>query len=158
LLDSRAALWRVLEALPVRRSYLLVRPTWSLTDPGHRGYVLEAIDTMRERFEHLEPVILANELTEVELLKRAGRSVLHCSPSSFIRDDLYFPVPGRAPVFDAIYDAKWADYKRHELAAEITSLALIAYPLHESCTVEYFKNALEAVAHASWFTNPWIKD
>ncbi len=156
--DPTAALWSVLEALPVTRSYLLVSPTWTLEESATRHRLSSAIQTVRDRFDHVEVVVLASSPAEFEAWAGRGETGLYCSQNAFVREDHFFPIPDREPTFDAIYDAKWADYKRHQLAGSIRSLALIAYPLPQSSSATYSQKALTAVGHATWFTTPWLRD
>jgi len=153
--DPTAALWTVLEALPSERSYLLLTPSWSMGEDG-TGQRLTNIQAVRDRFEHVEVVILAPSAAELVAWKDFGETTLYCSHNALVREDLFFPIPGRQQTVDAIYDARWADYKRHELAAGVKSLALIAYPQPLSCSASYTQRALRAVGHATWFTKPWV--
>jgi hypothetical protein len=153
---SASALWTVLEALPRRRSHLLVTPMWDVNDAYIRGLLGPGLHRVQNDFEHVQVTMLATTATDVDMLTDMGIAALHFSQNAFVREDMFFPIPGRRPAFDAIYDAKWADYKRHPLASNVKSLALIAYPLPQVCTIEYFQNALAAVAHATWFTKPWV--
>jgi len=155
---STSALWTVLEALPRRRSHLLVTPTWTVDEAYTRGTLSPGEARVRNAFEHVEVTMLAATATDVDMLTDLGLNAIHFSHNAFVREDLFFPIPGRRPEFDAIYDGKWADYKRHPLASNIRSLALIAFPLPQSCSIGYFRNALAAVAHATWFTKPWLGD
>jgi glycosyltransferase involved in cell wall biosynthesis len=157
--DPTAALWSVLDALPVARSYLLVSPTWTLeASDSHQHQLSRSIEAVRDRFGHVEVVVLAGSPTELEAWAGTGQPALYCSHNAFVRDDYFFPIVSRVPTFDAIYDGKWADYKRHQLAGSVQSLALIAYPLPESSSEAYSEKALSAVGHATWFTKPWLPD
>src|SRR5205085_7602532 len=95
---------------------------------------------------------------ETAKLQRQGVTALHCSMSALVRDDFFEPSPGRQAKFDAIYDAKWGDIKRHDLASRVRSLALIAPPPwrpERGCTIDYFQRAHAAVSHATWISKPW---
>jgi phytanoyl-CoA dioxygenase PhyH len=159
LSDTAAGLWNVLEALPRHTCHLLVQPSWLVDDDDYTQKSLQsAVEAVRNRFEHVEVVVLAPTTVTFETLKDSGVAALYCSQNAFVREDIFFPMPGRRPTFDAIYDAKWADYKRHQLAGAVESLALLTYVVPDACTVDYFQMALTAVRHATWFTRPWVAD
>lgn len=157
-MDPASALWGVLEALPVERSHLLLATTWTMEHSGWREDLSAAIRDLRTRFDHIDVVLLVPSRVELEAWNETGLPGLHCSHNAFLREDYYFPIPGRRPMFDAIYDGMWADVKRHHLAAGIRSLALIAFPKPEASTADYSRQAAKAVAHATWFTSPWQQD
>ena len=156
--DPAAALWGVLAALPRQKAYLLVQPSWVVDESFPHTPLRGAIQTVRESFEHVEPRVLAPTAHAFEIVQADGVAALYCSQNAFVREDIFFPMPGRRQTFDVIYDAKWADYKRHHLAAAVESLALLTYQVTQDCdcTLEYFQKALSAVRHATWFTRPWV--
>lgn len=156
--DSDSALWSVLEVLEDRTPHLIVSPSWTVVSRGSRERLVAEIRQVSDRVPHVVPMAICPTAAEADLLRREQVVALHCSEAALIREDLFSPTPGRRAVFDAIYDARWADYKRHDLAGEVRSLALIAQPPwhpEEGCTVEYFRRAHAAVSHATWISVPW---
>ena len=156
LLNAASALWSVLEAIRNRPSYLVVEPTWTLQE-AHGGWRARGLREFSERFDDMTVVICCPTAGEVAAAQREGLDALHCSGAVLIRED-FFPVsPRREPKFDAIYDAQWIDYKRHELAGGIGSLALIAPPpwAPRQSTIGYYQRAHAAVRHATWISRPW---
>jgi hypothetical protein len=157
LLDPDAALWAVLEALPVRQSYLVVGPTWTLEGEHLQQVLRPALERLQDRFGHFRVVVLASNAAEFEAVQRCGETPLLCSQGAFVSEDVFFPIPGTVRRFDAIYDAAWADYKRHFLAGQISSLALITYPNPDHCSTDYHARALSSVGHATWLNPPWAE-
>jgi glycosyltransferase involved in cell wall biosynthesis len=159
--ESDAALWAVLDAVKERSAYLILGPSWTVLNGGAREHRAEEMRQLLHRFEHLVAIYICPTASEATALRRGGLPVLHCSEGALVREDLFTPTPRRRPKFDAIYDAKWADYKRHDLAGAIQSLALIAAPPwrpSDGCTVDHYRRAHAAVSHATWISKPWGSD
>jgi hypothetical protein len=155
-LDS--VLWSVLESLPPQAMYLIVGPTWTLERERPKQVLRVALDPLRARFGHVRTVVLAANAAEVEALRELGETPLWCSKGAFLSESVFFPIASSARTFDAIYDAAWADYKRHELATEISSLALITYLNPRRCTIAYCQRTLLGLRHATWLNPPWVKN
>ena len=154
--DPSSAVWSVLDAISNRRAYLLVEPTWALQGwSGDRQ--ANGIAALSERFEHLHVTISCPSASEAGIARRRDLPVLHCSTAAFIHEDVFVPRPSGESSFAAIYDAQWIDYKRHDLAGGIGSLALIAHhpAIPTNGSVEYFRRAHAAVRHATWILSPW---
>ncbi len=155
--DPASALWSIVEALAGRPLHLLVGATWTLEQPNNRDHHVSGI---RKVTESMDGVTITTCCTKAEMaaLQAEGLTPLHCSNNALVREDLFVPLTGRDPTFDAIYDAKWADYKRHHLAGGIRSLALLAGPSGnplQDATVAHGLHALAAVRHATWIRRPW---
>lgn len=97
-----AALWSVLDATPERPSYLIIEPSWTLHDPNVRNPLAARINQISQRFAHVAVLVICPTAEEAELLKRSGLRPLHCSEAALVREDLFTPIPGRQPQFDAI--------------------------------------------------------
>jgi hypothetical protein len=156
ILNQASAVWSILDAMPERVTYLVVGPSWYVDE--RRGAVLAArIRRLTQRFSHV--IIAASCATpgEAAALQRQGLTAFHCSASALVREDFFTPSPVRHRRFDAIYDARWTDYKRHPLARSVRSLALIAAPSVEPAkrTLGYSLRARVAVRNATWISSPW---
>lgn len=73
--------------------------------------------------EHLF-VHLCSDRTEVQRVVARGLSGVLCSHNAFVNERIYRPLGARR-VVQAVYDARLASYKRHQLASELTSLMLL---------------------------------
>jgi glycosyltransferase involved in cell wall biosynthesis len=75
--------------------------------------------------------VLCNTPQELERFGKAGQPAIVCSANVFI-DESVFDIPSSEPkIYDAIYNAALAPYKRHELCTGIDSLALIYHRFAE---------------------------
>ncbi len=73
-------------------------------------------------------IFLANTEGDVLALSKAGVPTLPCNVSMLIDEKTYKPLPAMDfsdAAYDAVYNARFEPYKRHELAVEIENLALI---------------------------------
>ena len=102
--------------------------------------------------------LLCNTNRESELLRDRGLSALKLNHNCLINDALYIPRPDIEPVFDAVYNACLAGYKRHELAIEIERLALIYYPNSSPSAFHSERARLAALMPKAHFVNEVTPD
>jgi glycosyltransferase involved in cell wall biosynthesis len=121
-------LGKYLADLPV---WFLVSPWWSIEDPGILGEILEAYPAYKKAHPGHEIVYLCNTDREVTLLRERGLPAVFCHQNAFIDERLFVPDPLAPKVFDAIYNARFNPFKRHDLARDVPRLALIYYNLLE---------------------------
>lgn len=69
-------------------------------------------------------VVLTNTEFEAYLLAELGVVAMPCNLLIFLDENLFVPIGG-TPEFDAIYNARLTPIKRHELAVDVASLALL---------------------------------
>ncbi|HEY9773786.1 MAG TPA: hypothetical protein V6C81_08250 [Planktothrix sp.] len=156
LFDPTAGLWTILEELPVRRSHLVLAMSSTLEDWQFVLRVGAEMQRFTNRFKHVVVTIKANNAAELANVKTRGLRALLCSQNALVKEDLFYPIPDSSKFFDAIYDAKWADFKRHQLAANIQNLALLAFPLEQACSQNYSQDVRPMLEHATWLTSPWM--
>ena len=68
---------------------------------------------------------MSNSNAEYNVLVSSGLKTVFVSSNTFVSPAIFKPVPESEKRFDAVYDARINPYKRHMLATEIKSLALI---------------------------------
>lgn len=155
--DSASAVRAILAQLPAGRSYLLVGNSWTLTKKHHLKRTKNLVDELTQRSKHLVASLMANTFEEGIIWESLAGTAIHCGHSALLREDCYYPISDQPKQFDAIYDGRWANYKRHQLASQIQSLALIAVPgaMATSTTGNYSQRARAALAHATWLKSPW---
>lgn len=74
----------------------------------------------RHRFIHL-----CNSPAQYEAFCAQGLRAVFCNQNGLVDEGIFRVIPEVEKRYDAIYDARFKSYKRHELCAEIDSLALI---------------------------------
>ncbi len=137
-------------ALEGRRAWCLLNYSFDLT-PWPPRDVLRMESEILTRFPNLELIHLANTQAHRELLESAGRHAVHCNHNCFVDERIFRPDPSVAKRFDAVYDARFSAFKRHQLAADIASLALVYYPTEEDA--DYTREAQRLLAHACYFNH-----
>jgi glycosyltransferase involved in cell wall biosynthesis len=105
----------------------LIFPTWSNEAPERIAAIAHAASEHRRRYPSHRLVFMGNTQREAALLKAAGVPALFLNTNLTVSDAIFRPLDGAEPEFDAIYNARFAPEKRHELAASIDSLAYLGY-------------------------------
>lgn len=113
-----------------RRAWFLVVFKWTMEDERKARELSDGYTAFRSRHPDQEIVFLCNTLAEHELLGRLGLRRIYCSQNALLDEKVYRIVPGIEKRFDAVYNAQLEPFKRHHLACEVESLALITYTLY----------------------------
>lgn len=100
---------------------------WTLEVPGRaeeiaRHQSLHLRRRPRDRF-----ISLCNAPAEVPIARAAGLEAVLAPHNAFANEAIFRPLAPAPPLFDAVLNAAWRGWKRHELAAEIPRLALVGY-------------------------------
>lgn len=109
-----------------RRVLHLVSLTWHNENAAYRKRIADAVAAAAARLPGNRFVLVANTEFEAFLWSRDGIAALFAPELAFV-DDGAFDIVGEGgePVFDAVYNARFAPHKRHELASKVESLALL---------------------------------
>lgn len=113
------------DALRSRRAYFLYSWRWWIEAPGHVAAAKRWEDEHRRRHPEHRFVHLCNTTRQWELFGEAGLEAVFCNQNCLADERVYRPLPGAGRRFDAVYDARLKAYKRHALAVEVRSLALL---------------------------------
>lgn len=109
-----------------RHAYCFLCYTWSLT-PGTLDAMTRFERACRAEFPEIAFIHLCNEQRDTAQLAAAGADAVFCNHNCFVDDAIFRPLPDVERRFDAVYNARLTPWKRHELAKQISSLALIYY-------------------------------
>lgn len=110
------------------------------------------------RFPHHDYIYLCNSPREAEMFGEAGLRAVLCNHNCWIDEDLFRPDPTAEKIYDAVYDANIAPYKRHALAAEIEKLALISFRHPVMFNRNYAARIRKKLDHACWLNDPLADD
>jgi glycosyltransferase involved in cell wall biosynthesis len=131
------------------QAILLEHPTW------YQGYWLNLVKRRSLQISHrrrgIEAHLILNTDREFKMAKAFGIRCAFASQNIFINEDIFKPL-NREKCFDAVYVAKLAPFKRHELAAQIAKLAIIQF-----APVDLTKGC-PSVAHATTNQAPLAYD
>ncbi len=153
-----AALYKVLRQFKRETVYILINLSWT---HEHQRLIDQALILRKKHlrfFPQSRIIFLANTETEYRMFKDAGAIAAWVHQNAFISPTIFRPLPESAKRFDAVYDAKISPFKRHHLAVNIKSLALITARVAEHHTEEYTRSIRELLPQAYWFNNPLAVD
>jgi glycosyltransferase involved in cell wall biosynthesis len=95
-------------------------------------------------------IVLANTEIEMEMLRELGVVVALVSNNALLDERPFFDDAAGEPEFDAVYNAGFHPSKRHPLAAQIRSLALIHADWHDNPEFAgYAGESRRALSHAA---------
>lgn len=127
-LAARPDFWTALGDRPV---LIILLRSWEIRLPDDLARWALTISAHREHFPLHRVLYAANAPVELPRLTEAGIEGLWCNHNAFVEEHLFQPPPdaraGDAREFDALYDARFARFKRHHLAARVPRLALIHF-------------------------------
>lgn len=142
-----------------KRAVILVAFIGSMERPGRIRRLRQAAVAHRLRHPGRRIVFAANSRKETDLLNEAGEVAALLNHNLFVSTSIFRPLPPRPVIHDAIYNARLAPFKRHELALDVESCAFIYY--HTSKETAEFDAALrerhERHSPGHVFLNP-LKD
>jgi glycosyltransferase involved in cell wall biosynthesis len=118
----------IAHALPrCRRAVILVYFTMTMESPRQVRKMRQAAVWHRLLNPGHTLVFLCNTAAEERLLRRAGELAIHLNHNAFISYHAFRPLPPRPILYDAVYNARLAPFKRHDLSLEIERCAFIYY-------------------------------
>lgn len=106
--------------------------------------IVDAYRAWQPRYPHHGLIILCNTRAQIDLFGRAGISCVLAPQNMFIDENVFKPDTTQVCRYDAIYNAGITPFKRHLLARDVPSLALIYGNWHgaEAGYVQSVKDAL----------------
>ena len=118
----------ILEGLKYQRVILLVGIWWTVEpDIGNPGRLCNWINCLSREFKNLKVLVCANTIIELETLNSAGAEAILANQNAFLDERIFHPLDDVCVEFDAIYNAQFLPFKRHELLEEAEGVALIGY-------------------------------
>lgn len=134
--------------------------SWTCETSWQINRQLTERDILREKLPLHRVIWAANTYREYTLLKAAGIECVYASHNHFISEYTFCPLaPVAGREFAAIYNAKFAPYKRHELLAGIPRLALIGYEFEQTrARVDELRPMLADPYFANEHAPPEIRD
>ena len=142
------------EIFDVKFGLHLISCTWNVEN-GHAERMRGAIAEAKNALPGHEFVFLACNEVELYFLSGLGVTTILANPSIFEDESIWRPQPnpdGRPKFHDAIYNARFDEIKRHELATKIELLSLVySWSLDESVVTKYPK--MKALLPSAYFAN-----
>jgi glycosyltransferase involved in cell wall biosynthesis len=120
------------------RAHFLIMSPWSLEGPGQSARLGRATtDYLRDHPKH-RLIFLGNTSSETDLLQKESCTATTINQNCLFNEEIFKPLPDIEPVYDAVYNARFARWKRHELAGDIRKLALIYFRHYGEQSAEQF--------------------
>ena len=140
------------EGLKDLPTYYILGPSWDLDDPAEFYATVERYYEHKGAYPNHCIAYMVNVPHHAENLQKMGVPAFFCHHNALIDERIYKPIPMEKR-YDAIYNGRIDPFKRHYLAREIKSLALIYYTMtgedHRAYTEKIFKD----LAHATFVNN-----
>ncbi len=134
---------------------------WTFPGGAHSPQFVESVAAESRSIESNYPRAvnhyLANTPSERDWASAAGLRTALASQNGLIDERIFDIGPTVSQEWDAIYDAQIHKAKRHALASQVESLALISYIYRPSLAFDpgYAAITREAMSHAVWLNDPY---
>jgi glycosyltransferase involved in cell wall biosynthesis len=150
---------QVLQRLRDIPAYFLISLPWTQHDMASAAPLAKMIEQRRRDFPNHRFFVLCNSPQEAENFRALGVPSGLFNHNIFIDQSVFQPMPHEPKRFDAVYNAALVDWKRHLLAREVPSLALLFAPWHRNQSSEnHFGVLRRALAHATFINQPGEND
>lgn len=138
--------------------HILIGLSWAHDNARNINALKVWQNKLWDKFPNLKIITLANSKEEYRMLKNAGVQTALVNHNTFISPLVFRILPETKKCFDAVYDARIDPFKRHQLAAGIKSLALIAIRHEQYHDPAYTRRIKSILTQAYWFNDPLAAD
>lgn len=149
----RAGVLQLLHRLRRHRPHIYYWSSWHV-HPGLVDHHLENLRWIEHACPGVRVTVVGQTAAETALFAARGVDTVYCNQNALADERIYRPLPGIMREFDAVYDATLARYKRHALARDLSSLALIGYRNHQTDDAGYANAVLREMSGARWLNDP----
>jgi len=105
-------------------------------------------ELIRDNFPNVTSYNLCNTHKQLELFKANNLESIFCNHNCFIDERIFHPIDSITKEFDAVYDARIIELKRHYLGSKIKSIALLYARNDEERQTDYFAKILSDIPQA----------
>ena len=138
--------------------YLLVAFSWHHEEARHIARIPSLHARHQRRHPNHRVIYMANTETLRQALTEAGLRAVFMSHNALVDPNIYRPLDTDTRRFSAVYDARISPFKRHHLASQIQSLALLAARSPRHHDEAYARVVAERLPHAHWYNDPLARD
>jgi glycosyltransferase involved in cell wall biosynthesis len=114
-------------ALKHQLTHFLIMSAWTLEQWGQSTQLAHIAKSYLNDHPKHRVTFLGNTERETELLLEEGCKAVTINHNCLSNEELFKPLPEIEPVYDAVYNARFSRWKRHELASDIEKLALVYF-------------------------------
>ena len=145
---------RIFEYFKNRRAYFLYFWCWNIDEPERVQLVRHFENLHQKKYPKHKFIHLCNTVRQTEEFQKNDLEAVFCNHNAFIDENIFKPLPDSAKKYEAIYDARFKDYKRHYLAVEIENLALL-YDFNQTIdNPDYVKKIKNQFSKAEFLNHP----
>lgn len=146
-----AKLHLMLNDLRQRPIVLFIQLSWNYESEGKAQKHKDNLLHFQKLYPSMVFVFLTNTEGERYAFQKLGVGAEWVHHNTFVDDRIFCPISNMEKRFKAVYDGRMSLFKRHELAAEVASLALITYRIPCAENHAYDLRTQQELAHAHWF-------
>ncbi|MEO5759749.1 MAG: glycosyltransferase [Mesorhizobium sp.] len=138
----------------------LLMPSWTMERPAVVAQMGRDLAWYARHFPRHEAIFLCNTEEERRLIAAVGGNAIFSNHNLMISEDVFRPLPDVPVEFDAVYNGRISDTKRHHLAFDIESLVHIVYSIGElpPAGARAFVRRLQAQSPRHRIANPVVDD
>jgi glycosyltransferase involved in cell wall biosynthesis len=118
--------------------HFLLAASWTLELEGQSERLANIAKSYTQEHSRHHLTFVSNTERETELMRAQGCTAVTINHNCLSDEETFKPIPQIEPVFDAVYNARFAPWKRHELAQDIKKLVLIYFRHNGEESVEHF--------------------
>lgn len=124
-LRFETSLEMLFEYLRDRTAYFLYNWRWYIEDPNKVKIVRQFEKQHRRKYRRHNFIHLCNTVRQQEIFEEFDLGAIFCNQNCLVDERIFKPLDLACKKYDAVYDARLKSYKRHDLASQVRSLALI---------------------------------
>jgi hypothetical protein len=128
--DDGTTSLQILSEIVGPTGHILVTPWWSIEANEMWIDRLAEVKRLSRQGQGADFIFLSNTSKELEILLAGGHKTMLLNQNTFVNERVFKIIDSKKN-FAAVYNAKMAPFKRHELAQLVENLALIYSPFGE---------------------------
>ena len=141
------------DSLNNRTAYFICSTSWYFERSENINELHGLLEKFKIDYPNFKFIILCNTLRQLDLFNEKSMKAVFCNNNCFIDEKIFFPLQSTEKIYDAVYDARLVEWKRHNLASEINSLGLIYYTIPWYEDNFYMNKIIEDFDHAKFFNH-----
>ena len=134
-----------------RKIIFLPLVAWTMETMRSDDWMIQKIRSYEKRYPNHRIIHMCNTQKEVDILRACGCEAEWFNHNVFVDPELISPIAGAAKDFDAVYNAQLEPWKRHRLARQIPSLALMYHSFNSEQAP--YQQSLRAEVPQAFFAN-----
>ena len=139
----------LLNDLKEKTVYFLIKLYWSIEQYERFKEISHIHSYLTNKYRYINIIFLCNTEKELQAVTQEKIEAIYCNSNCLIDENIFTIIPVEKE-YDAIYNARFSWFKRHDLARNIKSLSLLyscGEMIEES---DYFEQQKALLSHAVW--------